>query len=140
LLVVDALETQPVVHTRLTDTDWQLMRSCPCPLLFANDAGFANYETILAAIDPLHPRPATDRTDRAVLAAAIAFGRAFDAKVRVLHVYPDPEVYSWVSSIEVSPGIFLSAENIEAFHSQAVEEAAEAFGIGPERVDLEPGN
>ncbi|MBN1238706.1 MAG: universal stress protein [Gammaproteobacteria bacterium] len=140
LLVVDALESQPAVHTRLTDADWQLMRRCPCPLLFVNDPEFASYDTILAAVDPLHPGPATERTDAAVLSTAAAFARAFGAQLRVLHVYPDPEVYSWVSSIEVSPGVFLGAENIEAFHRQAVEALVSSLRIGADRVDLRPGD
>jgi universal stress protein E len=140
LVVVDALEPHPVMHTRLTDADWQLMRRCPSPLLFVNDPEFASYDTILAAVDPLHPGPATERADRAVLATAAAFARAFDAKLWALHVYPDPEVYSWVSSIEVSPGVFLGAENIETFHRRAVEELAAGFRLGADRVDLRPGD
>src|SRR5690606_31020604 len=61
LVVVDALDPQPMLHTRLQDADWQLMRRCPCPLLFVNDPEFASYGTIYAAVDPLHQGPATER-------------------------------------------------------------------------------
>ena len=47
--------------TRLTDTDWQLMRLAPCPLLLVKDPAFDGYPTILAAIDPAHPRGGGER-------------------------------------------------------------------------------
>lgn len=140
LLVVDALEPQPVLHTRLTDSDWQLMRRCPCPLLFVNNPEFASYETIIAAVDPFHPGAATERADRAVLATAAAFAQAFEARLRVLHAYPDASVWSWVSSVEVEPGVFIGAENVEAFHREAVEALAAPFGVDAGSVDVEAGD
>jgi universal stress protein E len=140
LVVVDALEPHPIMQTRFTDSDWQLMRRCPCPLLFVNDPEFSSYDTILAAVDPFHSGAATERADRAVLAAAAAFASAFDAELRAVHVYPDPDVYSWISSVEVSPGVFLGNDNIEAFHRDAVEALAAGFGVDAAHVDLRPGD
>ena len=69
LLVVGTHE-RGTLHTRLTDTDWQLMRRARCPLLLVKDAAFTGYRTILAAVDPLQQRDEPHGQGRAVLAAS----------------------------------------------------------------------
>jgi universal stress protein E len=69
LLVVGTHE-RGTLHTRLTDTDWQLMRRARCPLLLVRDAAFCGYRTILAAADLLHERSESSELDRAVLLAS----------------------------------------------------------------------
>ncbi len=54
LLVLGVHEPRPVPHTVLLDTDWQLIRLCPCPLLIAKSATPSPWRTVLAAVDPLH--------------------------------------------------------------------------------------
>src|SRR5690348_1500358 len=68
LLVVGTHE-RGALHTRLTDTDWQLLRRARCPLLFVRGAAFSGYRTILAAVPP-HGGLAPDALDLAVLDAS----------------------------------------------------------------------
>lgn len=140
LVVVGAHEPRPALHTRLTDTDWQLMRSCPCPLLLVKDPSFQGYGTVLAAVDPLYGHDEPAGTDRAVLGLASLFAKAMGGELRAAHAYPDPAQYSWVSAVEVLPGVFYGSENIERVHREAVRELVEEFGIAPDRVDLAPGD
>jgi universal stress protein E len=116
------------------------MRLCPCPVLFVNDPKFATYDDILAAVDPVHEGPQAQTADRAVLTLATAFAAAFDSRLNIVHAYPDPDDFSWVSSVEVKPGIFYGPENFERLHREAVEELVAAFGIGPEHVALATGD
>lgn len=75
LLVVGTHEPG-ALHTRLTDTDWQLIRRSHCPLLLVKGAAFTGYRTILAAVDAPDGRGDLDRLDRDVLAAGRAVARA----------------------------------------------------------------
>jgi universal stress protein E len=140
LLIIGAHEPRPEPHTRLTDTDWQLMRLCPCPLLVVKDADFQAYGTVLAAVDPLRDHAEPFGTDQAVLKAAELLAKALGGELWAVNAYPDPAQYSWVSAVEVLPGVFYGSENIEAVHREAVQELVERYGVPPERVMLRPGD
>lgn len=140
LLVAGAHEPRPEPHTRLTDTDWQLMRLCPCPLLIVKDPNFQADGAVLAAVDPLRMHEEPEGTDEAVLRAAELFAKALGGALWAVHAYPDPAEYSWVSAVEVLPGVFYGSENIEDVHRQAVREVVERYGVPPEGVLLKPGD
>jgi universal stress protein E len=138
LLVVGVHERRPL-HTRLTDTDWQLMRHVPCPLLLVKDPVFDGYGTIVAAVDPLHAHAEPDGLDRAVLAAARSFARAFASTLRAVNAYLGAAAFELASAVEVTPGVFYGSENVAALHRRAVTELVEEHGVGPKEIDLVEG-
>jgi len=138
LLVVGAHEPE-TLHTRLTDTDWQLMRRVRCPLLLVKSASFTGYRTILAAVDPLHVHDEPMGLDRAVLDAGRSFARAFGSTLRAVYAYPGEAAFDLASAVEVAPGVLYGAENVAALHRRAVGELAEQFGIAAAEVDLVAG-
>src|SRR6188508_988662 len=75
-------------HTRLTDTDWQLLRRASCPLLLVKSAAFGGYRTVLAAIDPLPGSHELDLLDGAVLAASRCVATACGSTVRAVEGFP----------------------------------------------------
>jgi nucleotide-binding universal stress UspA family protein len=138
LLVVGVHERRPL-HTRLTDTDWQLMRQVPCPLLLVKDPVFDGYATIVAAVDPLHAHAESSNLDRAVLAAAKAFARAFGSRLKALNVYAGQAAFELASAVQVAPGVVYGAENVAALHRRAVAELVEQYGVPGEDIDLVEG-
>ncbi len=88
LLVVGAHEPQ-TQHSRLTDTDWQLMRRVSCPLLLVKRGTFGGYEEIVAALDGFSDSRAGDD---AVLAAGRSFARAFDSTLSVVDFAGEAEL------------------------------------------------
>jgi universal stress protein E len=135
LLVVGAHDRE-TSHTRLTDTDWQLMRRAPCPLLLVKSPAFAGYRTIVAAVDPLHAHDEPYGLDQAVLAAGRWVARACGSTLRAVYAYPGAAAFDLVSAVEVAPGVVYGSENVEALHRRAVNELAERFGIAAADVDL----
>ena len=129
LLVAGVHELQLVPHPRLLDVDRQLMRLCPCPLLLARGPETGLYRSILAAVDPLHGHAEPSGLDHLILGAARQFRDAFDAKLQIINVYPNPNEFEVVSAVEVSPGVFYGSENIEAVHRQAVIDLADECGV-----------
>ena len=140
LLVIGTRQGGIRPHTRLSRIDWQLMRSCSCAVLLARDPQFAGYETILAAVDPLHRHAQPDGVDRRILEYAALLAKAAASKLLVAHVYPDPAFYTLASAVEVLPGVFYGAENIERVHRTAVAELAAEYGVHGSAVLLEPGD
>jgi universal stress protein E len=138
LLVVGVHEHRPL-HTRLTDTDWQLMRQVPCPMLLVKDPVFDGYRTIVAAVDPLHAHAEPYGLDRAVLAAGRTFARAFGSTLRVVNAYPGAKAFELASAVQVTPGVFYGAENVPALHERAVTELVEQYGVGAGEIDLVEG-
>lgn len=139
LLVVGAHEPKALTHTPLMDADRELMRLCPSPLLIVKGPRTEGYRTILAAIDPLHRHSEPSGLDRAVLTTTREIGHAFGVPWRVVHVFPDAASFSVVSSVEVLPGVFYGAENVEYVHRRAVQELVGEYGVTPDRIELRPG-
>jgi nucleotide-binding universal stress UspA family protein len=138
LLVVGAHEPE-TLHTRLTDTDWQLMRRVHCPLLLVKSPSFNGYRTIVAAVDPLHAHDEPFGLDRAVLDAGRSVARAFGSTLRAVYAFPGEAAFQLASAVEVAPGVLYGAENVAALHRRAVDELAAQFGIAATEIDLVEG-
>jgi universal stress protein E len=139
-LIVVGTHEPDLRHTRLTDTDWQLMRRAECPLLLVKSPSFGGYRTVLAAVDPLHGHDEPDGLDRAVLGAGRSIAQACGSTLRAVYAYPGAERFSLASAVEVAPGGFYGDENVEALHQRAVDELAAQFGIPATDVDLVTGS
>jgi universal stress protein E len=137
LLVVGAHERGLHLGTRLTDTDWQLMRLTPCPLLLVKDPVFDGYPMILAAVDPAHPRAAETGIDDAVLAAAKGFAAAFGSKLRAVHAIPEAEAAH--PPLEIAPGVYCDSEAIERFRRLALDELLAQHGVDAASLDVAHG-
>ncbi|MEX1994883.1 MAG: universal stress protein [Steroidobacteraceae bacterium] len=79
-------------HTRLarivlSNTDWQLIRVCPAPVLFVK--GTRSYERarIIAAVDPLHAYAKPRELDADILAMAADLARSFNGRLHAAHFY-----------------------------------------------------
>lgn len=138
LLVVGVHEPEKL-HTRFTDTDWQLMRRASCPLLLVKGGAFAGYRTIVAAVDPLHAHDEPDGLDQDVLDAGRCFARAFRSSLRAVYAYRGAGAFELASAVEVAPGVLYGAENVAALHRRAVNELVEQYGVADSEVDLVEG-
>jgi universal stress protein E len=138
LLVVGAHEHGLRMGTRLTDTDWQLMRLAPCPLLLVKNPFFTGYRTVLAAVDPAHPEPSRTGIDRFVLDVARTVCDACESELRVVHALPDPTRLP-PSPVEIAPGVYCDADAIEELHRRAVDDLLALHGVPPEHVDFVQG-
>jgi universal stress protein E len=139
-LVVIGAHEPDLRHTRLTDTDWQLMRRAECPLLLVKSPSFAGYRTIVAAVDPLHGHDEPYGLDRAVLGAGRSIADACGSTLRAVYAYAGAESFALASAVQVAPGVFYGDENVEELHRRAVNELAEQFGISAADVDLVTGS
>jgi len=71
----------------LTNTDWELIRSCPVPLLLIR--GTAAYEraAVVAALDPFHAHDKPAGLDRVVLGAARDLAAQTGGALHAFHAY-----------------------------------------------------
>lgn len=71
----------------LANTDWQLIRLCPAPLLFVKNPKPWGKARVVAAIDPLHTHDKPAHLDRRILEAAQALAGAHGGQLDVVHAY-----------------------------------------------------
>jgi universal stress protein E len=83
-------DAQP--HTLLRNswqgnTDWQLVRLCPAPLLFVRPGPWNAHPRIAAAVDIARPGEKPAQLDHALLGAAETFALATDGELHAVHAY-----------------------------------------------------
>lgn len=71
----------------LTNTDWELIRGCPVPLLLVKPAAWSSAHRIGAALDPGHTDDKPRLLDRCILQEAARFAQALGGEVHPIHVY-----------------------------------------------------
>jgi universal stress protein E len=131
-LIVVGTHERGALHTRMTDTDWQLIRRARCPLLLVKGAAFSGYRTVLAAVDASNGQEGLDGLDLAVLAAGRSVAGACNSQLRA--VYADPGAMGSAPA-SAAPVRQLGAED-SAAQLRAVERLADRSGIALSAVDV----
>ena len=71
----------------LRNTDWELIRQCPCPLLLAKSARAYETPLILAAVDPFHAHAKPANLDAALLTIGASVARTLKGSLHAFHSY-----------------------------------------------------
>ncbi len=124
----------------LTNTDWQLIRHAPCPLLLVRNDGFSGYHKVLAAVDPMHTHDKPADLDDRLLDAAELFAGTAAGEVHVLHCYLTGEYVPLTAPGAAVPALFYNRESPAEAHREAVEALARRHGLEPERIHIRAGD
>jgi universal stress protein E len=81
----------------LANTDWQLIRDCPCALWFVRSKTLPRSPQVLVAIDPRHAHAKPARLDDRLVQAAQGFTQQLGGRVGVVHAYE--------TSLDAVPGV-----------------------------------
>ena len=87
LVVKDTHHHSLAQRTFLTNTDWQLIRGCPVPLLLTKSRPWAAAPRIVAAVDPGHVNDKPEILDRRIVEHAALFAQRLHGELHVAHVY-----------------------------------------------------
>ena len=126
----------------LVDSDWQLMRQCPCPLWLVKSESISDNPVVVAAVDPMHAddRPAV--LDRNIVAAAHQFARAAGGSTHLLHACePLSAVGSAVNRALTAAKMDAASidERVRAEHAVALEAFARKNGVDAQHAHQLPG-
>jgi universal stress protein E len=134
-LIVVGTHERGALQTRMTDTDWQLIRRTRCPLLLVKGACFSGYRTILAAVERPNEQGQFDDLDSAVLAACRSVARVCKSKVRAVCTHPGaPLDGAATQSVEAAPRD--GSDDSVRLQQRAGDALATALGIAPQDVDV----
>ncbi len=126
----------------LVDSDWQLMRQCPCPLWLVKSESLTENPVVLAAVDPTHANDKPAVLDRHIVEAARQFARATSGSVHLLHACePLAAVGAAVNRALTAAKFDTDSidERVRAEHAAALEALAEKNGIDPKQARQLPG-
>ena len=90
LVVKDTHHHSVLKRTILSNTDWQLIRRCPVPLLLVKPGPIAEQPKIFAAVDPLHIHDKPAQLDHDIVDLAKTLAEGTDGELHVLHSYIVP--------------------------------------------------
>lgn len=92
-MVVKTTHQHPVIDRLLfTPNDWQLLKSCPVPLLLVKATSRPSYKNIMAAVDLNHTEDQLINLDEVILDTTAIMAENFHAIAHVTHAY-DPMGY-----------------------------------------------
>jgi universal stress protein E len=87
LVVAESHRHRKVARMLLANTDWQLIRVCPVPLLLVKTTRPWTSAKVLAAIDPLHLHAKPTALDPRILKVAALLARALGSQLHVAHAH-----------------------------------------------------
>ena len=103
----------------LRNTDWELIRHCPVPLLLVKSSRAYRRPLVLAAVDPYHARAKPADLDARLLQAGGEIARLLHGSLQVFHAYM-PLVSVQPMAMAAAPIVMLPPEAEEAHTEQVM--------------------
>jgi universal stress protein E len=145
LVVKDTHYHSLLRRTLVTNTDWNLIRACPVPLLLAKPAPWQDRPRILAAIDPGHLADKPAALDHDILDFAGLLARHLGGELHAAHAFFPAALLALTTGMAGMPMAGdLTASEIVATERRRIEGSLSAIvaahGLTPEHVHLLQGS
>jgi universal stress protein E len=101
LLIIEARKHNVFARLLLTQTDFELIRHCPVPLLIVKGLAAWRSPRILAALDPFHSNDKPSALDGEIVAAAGTMAELVRGSVHAAHIYLPLD--SYVADLPMAP-------------------------------------
>lgn len=124
------------------DTDWQLIRACPCPVYLVKPKAMHENPVLVAAVDPTHSHDKTAALDQVIVRHAQNISAATQGEVHLLHTYQritsiGSEATRTFKPIKIP--IDKLDKKITAEHREKLLKLANASGIDEDHIHQLPG-
>jgi universal stress protein E len=142
LLIIEARKHNVFARLLLTQTDFELIRHCPVPLLIVKGRAAWRTPRILAALDPFHSNDKPSALDGEIVAAASTVAGLMRGSVHAAHVYLP--VGSYVAELPMASVVLAGETAQEKAHRQSIRrrfyEDLGRYGIARNRGHLVSGD
>jgi len=142
LLLKDTHFHSALRRSIFSNTDWNIIRDCKCPLWLVKPFRNAAIGTILAAVDPMHERDKPAKLDHRILKLAEQIRAGIDGKLKVVHAFDPAPVYAVATdamSFPITEPINDAVAALKAQHQAAMDELTKEYDIAPEDTQLIEG-
>ncbi|MEM9335996.1 MAG: universal stress protein, partial [Pseudomonadota bacterium] len=142
IVVKDTHHHSAISRALLTNTDWNLIRTCPVPLWLVKPHDMAEHPVFVAAIDPMnqHDKPAA--LDDEILQTSKLIAGAVDGVLHAFHCY-DPRIAVATATANAYIPVSLPFDEIEQQmhdeHEQRFCEITGFHGLDSDRTHLLAG-
>ncbi|MBT8089231.1 MAG: universal stress protein [Gammaproteobacteria bacterium] len=142
LIVKDTHHHSAVARVLLTNTDWNLIRTCPMPLWLVKPVDFADPPVFVAAIDPMHQHDKPAALDDEILHVSKALAKNVGGHLHAFHSY-DPRIAVATATANAYIPVSLPFDEIEKQmhedHQKRFREITEFHKIEDGRAHLVAG-
>ena len=142
IVVKDTHHHSAVTRALLTNTDWNLIRTCPTPLWLVKPRELADRPVIVAAIDPMHQHDKPAALDDVILQLSKLLGEEVSGEVHAFHSY-DPRIAVATATANAYIPVSLPFDEIEQQmhedHEKRFSEITSFHGIDDEHSHLVAG-
>jgi universal stress protein E len=125
-----------------SNTDWSLIRNCPCPLLLVKPRPPGQRPCFVAAVDPLHERDKPADLDHKILRTAGSLAKALGGELHVFHAF-DIAAALAVSTDSMTMPIALPvrelADAMRTEHTDAVDALCAAHAVPADHIHVHQG-
>ena len=142
LLVIEARKHNIFARLLLTQTDFELIRGCPVPLLIVKGRAAWRSPRVLAALDPFHSNDKSSALDGDIVDAALAVAEVVRGSVHAGHIYRPlaPALLGApIGAVVINP-IPAQEKAYEANVRRRVLEATYGYGIAKNKTHLVCGD
>lgn len=138
-MVVKATHHQNVIQrTFFSQTDWELIRHCPVPLLLTKANAWSDPIRLTAAVDPVQANDKPDTLDEHIVRWGKDFARHLGGNLKLLHVYDPTPLLIYLDQPTIDSADI--SEEIREQHEQALTQLARQHNIPIEDTVLETGS
>ena len=142
LVLKDTHHHSAISRALLTNTDWNLIRTCAAPLWLVRPRDLPENPVIVAAVDPLHDHDKPAELDDEILELGKTLAAATGAELKAFHSY-DPHMAIATATANAYIPVSLPFEELEqqlvADHKKRFNDVAEKHLIGAEDSHLIAG-
>jgi universal stress protein E len=142
IVVKDTHHHSAVTRALLTNTDWNLIRTCPMPLWLVKPQGLAETPVFVAAIDPMHQHDKPAALDDEILHVGKAISRQVQGELHAFHSY-DPRIAVATATANAYIPVSLPFDEIEQQmhedHQKRFSEITEFHKLDADRSHLVAG-
>ena len=140
-MVIKSTHQHPALERLFfTPNDWQLLKSCPVPLLLAKCSDTAVYKNIMAAVDLKKIEDEHTNLDKAILDSTAMISEYFNAFAHVTHAYDPIGHELWPTMDSGIFGLDMSIYNYQLYQDQQHEYHKNEFAHLVEHYGFEDEN
>ena len=141
-VVKDTHHHTALKRTIFSNTDWNLIRACPVPLLLVKPRDLAEAPVVITAVDPMHDHDKPAELDNRIMETAQDFTRAVEGQLHVFHSFDPAPAIAGAADTMATPISVPVAELTEALaerHRAAVDDLLEEYPVERQRLHIHQG-
>ncbi len=143
MVVKDTHYHSAIRRAIFSNTDWNLIRKCPVPLLLVKPIDYGKKVKIIAAVDPTHAADKSANMDRIILAAAENIRAVSDGELHVVHAVNDTAAYIMAAEPLGMPLVAPTKELVESLriqHEKSVDKLLNESTVARENIHVVSGD